>query len=172
MHNVLFTQAWVLDNGNCRLTMPIFKGHGAHILLHGITKICNSTTIIHAYNESLNVIDISTVHFDISGLLNLIEMVLEFGMKGTMSHPCLCYTWNYLMQGICSLMKPPAVEKFMPFPTQIRTIILWCWTVYDDKVHESCFCFTSPLSRKCIDWWLFLQMMWCGNCHIVSINWY
>ena len=52
-----------LNDGNCRFTMAVVKGHGARDALPEISNITvftfgkrNSTTIKHVYNESADVI--------------------------------------------------------------------------------------------------------------------
>ena len=37
----------------------------------------------------------------------------------------LRYTGGYLTPGICSLMKPAAVEKLMPFSAKINTVMYY-----------------------------------------------
>ena len=36
----------------------------------------------------------------------------------------LRYTRDYLTPGICSLIKPGAMENFIPFPANIQTVML------------------------------------------------
>ena len=47
-----------------------------------------------------------------------------FGMESMVTHGRLHNTWPYLTPGICSLIKPDALEKFMPFPTQNHKFML------------------------------------------------
>ena len=67
----------LLNNGNCRLTMPVIKGCFANgVLLHNLidnfksnTKI--STTIKHIYNESANIFEGCNVAFDTNDCWNV-----------------------------------------------------------------------------------------------------
>ena len=37
----------------------------------------------------------------------------------------LCYKWDYLMPGICSLINPTSIKKMMSFPATIHALFLW-----------------------------------------------
>ena len=66
-----------LTDGNCRLTMPIVKGHCARYTVPRTFDISvlnsgknNSTTIKHIYNESANLIGSCTDAFNTNDLYN------------------------------------------------------------------------------------------------------
>ena len=73
----------------------------------------NATTIKGNYNESENIIE----GYDIVLTPIIAGMVPVIGIES--------YTRHNLAPGICSLIKPAAVEKSMPFPATIHTIMLW-----------------------------------------------
>ena len=55
------------------------------------------------------------------------QRLLDFprnGMEGMVTHICLRYTQDYLAPSICSLIKLAAMEKLMPFPAEIHTMML------------------------------------------------
>ena len=76
------------------------------------------TAINHVYNESADFIGSCAIDFDINGQPNLTEMVPVIGREGMVSHVHLRYTWDCLTQGICSLIEPAAMEKWVPFPAK------------------------------------------------------
>ena len=80
----------------------------------------------HVYNESVNFIESNAVHFDINGPLNCAEMVPVICM-GLRAH--LFCTWDYLMLGICSLIKPTARKKLQLLDATIPAVLLWYTTV-------------------------------------------
>ena len=51
-------------------------------------------------------------------------MVLVISTESVVSRVYLCYTQDYMTAGICSLIKPTAMEKLMSFPTQIHMVML------------------------------------------------
>ena len=66
----------------------------------------------HVYNEFVNFTESYAVHFHIYGPSNLTEMVSVIDMEGMVSCTHLRYTQDYLMWGICSLIKPATMKKF------------------------------------------------------------
>ena len=52
-------------------------------------------------------------------------------MESTVTRTRLRYTRYYLTPSICSLIKPAAMEKFMPFPAKIHTVML-SYTIITD----------------------------------------
>ena len=52
-------------------------------------------------------------------------MVSLIRMESMVTRARLLYTHGYLMPGICSLIKPAAMEKLIPSPTKIHTVIMW-----------------------------------------------
>ena len=57
-------------------------------------------------------------------------MVSAIGMESMVTHAHLRHTQDYLTPGICSLIDPAAMEKLMPFPTKIHTVMLWYCTIH------------------------------------------
>ena len=57
----------------------------------------------------------------------------------------LRYTWEYLTSGICSLIKPAAVENIIPFRANIQTI-MW-WYVYHNVCVMRFFLYLLGLNR-------------------------
>ena len=51
-------------------------------------------------------------------------MVSVIGMESMVTHARLRYIRDYLTPGICSLIKPAAMEKMMLFPAKIHTVML------------------------------------------------
>ena len=115
-----------LNERNCHLTMPMVEGCGVGDRLPEIKYgKCKYTTTKHVYNESENLIESCAVHLDLSGPLNITEMVPVIGKEGMVSHVQLHHTWDYLMPGLCCLIKPASLEKTqMSFPAQIHTVML------------------------------------------------
>ena len=46
------------------------------------------------------------------------------GVESVVTHAGLRYTRDYLTPGICSLIKPAAMEKAMSFRAKIHTVML------------------------------------------------
>ena len=98
-----------------------FKGHYAHDALPHTFSISlfksiinNSATIIHIYNKSANIIESCNITFDTNDCWNFPKTVPVFGIESMVTRVCLCYMQDYLTPGICSLIKPTALEKLMP----------------------------------------------------------
>ena len=107
---------------------PSSLWHCAHDLLPHIFNICifkcskdNSTTITY-----LQWIWDSCDNFDSRNWGNLPYMIPVIGMENMVTCASLSYTQDYLTPGICSLIKPTAVEKLMSFPATIHTVSLQC----------------------------------------------
>ena len=75
------------------------------------------------YDESANFIDNYAVHFEINGPSHLTEMLPVNVMEVMVSRFRLPNTRDYLAPGICSLIKHSTMEKLMPVPTKIPTMI-------------------------------------------------
>ena len=102
-----------LNDGNCRLTIPVVKGRCTRDALPqafhiGVFKFVKtiSTAIEHIYKESANMIE---------GCFVIESMV-------TRARPS--YTRDFLTLGICSLIMPAAMVKLMSFNAQIHTVML------------------------------------------------
>ena len=106
-----------LDDGNCRLTIPVVKGLCArealpHAFNIGVFRYgkSNPTTIKHIYNESENLNESCDVAFDNNNRWNRPYRVPVID-KNMVTRTGLRYTRDYLTPGICSLFKPAALEK-------------------------------------------------------------
>ena len=84
----------------------------------------NSTTIKHVYNESAKITEGCNVAFHTNDYWNIPKTLPLITIESMVTCACLHYTRDYLTQGICHLIKPIAMEKLMPFPTQIHTAML------------------------------------------------
>ena len=51
-------------------------------------------------------------------------MVPVIGIDSMVTHAHFRNTQGYMTLGMCSLIKPDAMEKYMPFPDQIYTVML------------------------------------------------
>ena len=116
----LLRRMMALNDRICRFKMPIIKGYGVYVPQPQVTKIwmfkcvkSNSTTKLHAYNESANYIGSYTVHFNINRPSNLTEMVPVIGMEGIVSHTCLCYSRDHLTR----IMRFDAEAHWIPMVT-------------------------------------------------------
>ena len=123
------------NDGNCRLTIPVIKGccacealpHAFYIWVFKYGK-SNPTKIKHIYNKSENLNESCDVAFDSSNWWNLSWTVPVIGVESMVTRAGLRYT-DYLTPGICSLIKPAAMEKLMSsFRAKIHTVMLWIWT--------------------------------------------
>ena len=83
-----------------------------------------STTIKHIYNESENLNESCDVVFDSNNWWNLPYTMPVIGVESMVKRAGLCYTRDYLTAGICSLIKPAAMEKLMLFHAKIHTVML------------------------------------------------
>ena len=109
-----------LNDGNCRLTIPVVKGHcSRYALPHSFnidvfeTVKNNSTTIIHIYNASANFTDNCDVAFDTNRMIGGINQKQRQWSTWECMVPCarLSYTQDYLPPVICSLIKPAASRQ-------------------------------------------------------------
>ena len=120
-----------LNDGNCRLTIPVVKGrcarealpHSFDIDVIEIVKN-NSTMINYIYNESVNFTDNCDVTFDTNDWWNQPKTVSVIGMESMVPRDRLSYTRDYLPPGICSLIKPTAMAKFISFPAKTIAVML------------------------------------------------
>ena len=115
-----------LNGGTCRLTMLVGKGRCAHdVLPHtfniGVFRSVknNSATIKHIYNEYGNIIKGCNVAFGASDFHKLCASDWRVWW-----HALTFVTRDYLTLGICSLIRHTAMEKLMPFPAKIHTVML------------------------------------------------
>ena len=109
-----------LNDENCRLTIPVVKGHCArdalpHIFHIGMFKFVEmiSTTMEHIYKEYANIIEDSNVAFDTNDCWNFQLMVPVIAIESMVTHAHPSYTRDFLTPGICSLIKPAAMVKLM-----------------------------------------------------------
>ena len=126
----LFRHVVPLNDRNCRLTMPVGKGRCArealpHAFNSGVFKYgkSNPTTIKLIYNKSENLNEVVTLLLTarIGGIFHKQYQWLAWRVWWRAG---LCYTRDYLTSGICSLIKPAAMEKMMSFHTKIHTVML------------------------------------------------
>ena len=115
------------NDGICPLTIPVVKGHCDHEALPhafniGVFKYgkSNPTTIKHIYNESENSKVVTLLLTAIIGGIfhnSVSDWHGEYGvgMESMVTRTGLRYTQDYLKLGICSLIKPAAMEKLMSF---------------------------------------------------------
>ena len=64
------------------------------------------------------------VSFHTNDCWNFLWMVPVIGMESMVKCARLRYTGGNLTPDICSLIKPAAIEKLMPFPTKIHAVML------------------------------------------------
>ena len=91
----------------------------AALVEHCFTPLISTWLNQMKINESANTV--CNVAFHTSDCWNL----KVIGIEGMVTRARLRYTQDYLMPGICSLIKPIAMEKSMPFPTKIHRVMLW-----------------------------------------------
>ena len=53
-------------------------------------------------------------------------MMSVIGMESMVTRARLRYTRDYLAPGMCSLIKPAAIETLTQFPAKIKTVVLYC----------------------------------------------
>ena len=106
-----------------RLVVPLSCAREAlpHAFNFGVFKYdkSNPTTIRYIYNESEKLNKSCDVAFDSNNWWNLTLIV-----ESLVTRAGLRYTRDYLTPGICSLIKPAAMEKLMSFRTKIHTVML------------------------------------------------
>ena len=117
-----------LNDGNCHLSMLVVKGRWSrdvipHTFNIGMFKSFEnkSTTIKNVFDESANIIEGCNVAFDTFDCWNFPGTMSVIGIESMVTCTCLHYTQDYLMLGICSLIKPDAMENwchFLPKSTQ------------------------------------------------------
>ena len=98
----------------CRFTMSVGNERCARNALPDTFNIGvfnsvknNPTTMKHVYNESGNGIEVCNGAFAASDILQTVPV---FGIKSMVIRVRLRYTRDYLTPGICSLIKPAAME--------------------------------------------------------------
>ena len=107
------------------LTIPLVKRRYARdALLH----TCNigvftsakkhSATIKHIYDESVNTIE------GCHDCWNFPITAPVIGAESMVTRARLRYTRDYLTPGICSVIKPAAMDKLMPFPAKLHRVML------------------------------------------------
>ena len=77
----------------------------------------------HVYNDSANFTESYVVNFHINEPSNLTEIVAVIGIEGMVSRTRFLYTRDYLMPGMCSVIKSTAMEKLLSFPGHIRAVM-------------------------------------------------
>ena len=81
-----------------------------------------SFTIKQIYNETEIQIDSCGIAF---GSISWWNFPLTVSVIGIESMARLLYTQDYSTPGICSLIKPAAMENLMLFRVKIQTAMLW-----------------------------------------------
>ena len=116
----LLRQVVLLNDGNCRLTMPVGKGRCARDALPrafhiGVFKFVFtiSTAIKHIYKESAHIIEGCGVACDTNDCWNFQYTVLVIAIESMVTRARPSYTRDFLTPGICSLIKPAAMVKLM-----------------------------------------------------------
>ena len=116
-----------LNNGNWRLTMPVVKGHSARDTL--------PQTLISACLNPVKKIDHNKICLQWICKLDtqlyccfLHQWLMEFSINRTSDwhggYADICSPLLHKRLRICSLINPTAMEKLMPFPTKIYTVML------------------------------------------------
>ena len=109
-----------LNDGNCRLTIPVGKGRCARDALPHAFHIGEfkfiftiSTAIKHIYKESANTIEGCNVACDTNDCWNFQQTVPVITIESMVTRARPSYTRVFLTPGICSLIKPAAMVKLM-----------------------------------------------------------
>ena len=127
----LLHQVVPLNDGNCRLSIPVAKGCWAcEVLPHA----CNIG--VFQYGEN-NPTTINTFTINLRTLMKVVMLLSTAIFGGIFHKQCqwlgvesmvtctgLGYTQDYLTPGICSPIKPAAMEKLMSFCAKIHTVRL------------------------------------------------
>ena len=102
-----------LNDGNCRLTIPVVKGrcapdtlpHAFHIGVFEFVQTI-STAIKHIYKESANIIADCNVAFDTNNCWNFQSTVPVIVIESMVTRTRPSYKRAFLTPGICSQLSP------------------------------------------------------------------